>query len=90
METREFKQCGADLTSYVHSVSSLHHATSTDPETDNKHIARIHSVIGFIGEMFDVTLLISPTFVLICLSGVFVFIGKCYNALSVVYIDFGS
>ena len=78
MGTREFKECGADLTSYVHSVSSLHQTTAD--EKTNKHIARLHSVFGLITEMFDFTLLKSPTFILVCLSGVFVFTGwLCYT-----------
>jgi hypothetical protein len=74
MATREFKECGADLSTYVHSVTSLHQSATIET-TGNKCIARLSTIFGIIAQMFDFSLLLSPTFMLICASGVLVFLG---------------
>jgi len=62
----EYKECHGDMEAYVNSVTSLHQLESKKES---------NSVMAIMSEMFDVSLLKSPTVILICLSGFLTFSG---------------
>jgi len=67
--TREFHACGDNYTKYYGSVRSLH--TVVDSQ----------SPLAVIKTMFDLSLLKSPTVILICVSGFLSFAGQSNNTL---------
>lgn len=62
----EYKASGGDMESYINSVTSI-------PKGEKE--TRLSPVISILKTMFDVTLLASPTFIFVCLSGVCGFMG---------------
>lgn len=62
----EFKSANQDMTAYVHSIVSL-------PQEGESKMKRTLKVVL---EMFDFSLLKSPTFIVLCASGTLVFLGK--------------
>ena len=69
--TREFKEAGNDLRTYVSSVTSIRTADKMHEDASG-----LKACGGIIGEMFDVSLLRSPTFIIICVSGFIVYLGQ--------------
>jgi len=64
----EYRQCGGDYYSYLSSVTSMSTTNTTDTRLD-----KLNAVVG---DMFDLSLLKSVTFVLVGLSGVIGFAGR--------------
>jgi MFS family permease len=68
--TAEYKTCGGDMSTYVSSVLNV-----GPVEADGKTPSFWTPVVRIISEMFDFSLLKSPSFLLICASGVFGYLG---------------
>jgi MFS family permease len=72
----EFKQCDGNIEKYVHSISALPTIPADEVDTKSKNGGCADSQLtSVITQMFDLSLLRSPTFILIGLSGFFAFAG---------------
>ena len=65
----EFKQCNKNMTEYIRSVQSVV-VDQRSADTTNK------SVSALLRDMFDLSLLSSPTFLLICFAGFLAWAGQ--------------
>jgi hypothetical protein len=70
----EYKACGGDMQTYVNSVTSVHKTVQT-AVGESKRV-RFGAFQAIMSEMFDVSLLKSPTFIVVCISGFFVYLGE--------------
>jgi len=75
---KEYKNAGA-MNAYVSSVMNLP-ATDDEVEEDSSFLS---SAVRILKQMFDFSLLKSPTFLLICGAGIFCFLGRSASHVTI-------
>jgi small basic protein len=84
----EYEASGGDMQTYIHSVTSVYNTAQASvgaAEAKRSHFGAFRRIMG---EMFDMSLLKSPTFIIVCISGFIVYLGEsmaaCVYVISIV------
>ena len=68
-------QASQNMAEYIASVARIPQPDADSESSDHGLLARVSNASRIIFEMFNFSLLKSPTFVVVCLSGVLIFVG---------------